>query len=154
MENRAVSSQDAQLGAHSKHGDVKRRQIRQTDDTDSSHDVTHLQHRVPLTGKAETFCHCDREVSMKCGNSSRHRDLSEDSNGADSSDDDGDRRPHGLESTGDIRHDVVNSGNVLVIKLSGLNRKSLMDMEVLKHFWFNLRIVLRTAGGLRPEPVN
>ena len=39
MENRAVSSQDAQLGARSKYGDVKRRQIRQTDDADSSRAV-------------------------------------------------------------------------------------------------------------------
>jgi len=81
-----------------------RRQVRQTDDADSSHAVAHLQHRVPLIGKADTFRHCDREVSMKSGNSSR-RDLSEDSNGADSSDDDGDRRPHDLGSTGDIKHD-------------------------------------------------
>ena len=40
---------------------------------------------------------------MKCGNSRRRRNLSEDSNETDSSDDDGD--PHGLKSTGDIRHD-------------------------------------------------
>ena len=150
MENRAVSSQDAQLGARSKHGDVEKRQTRRTDDADSSHAVAYLQHRMPKTGKADTFRYGDREVSMKCGNSRRRRNLSEDSNETDSSDDDGDRRPHGLESTGDIRHDVVNSGNVLVIKLSGLNRKSLMDMEVLKHFWFSLRIVLHTTGGLRP----
>ena len=104
-ENRAVSSKDAELGARSKHADVKRRQVRQTDDADSSHAVAHLQHRVPLTGKADTFHHCDREVSMKCGNNSRRRNLSEDSNGVNSSDDDGDRRSHDLKSTGDIRHD-------------------------------------------------
>jgi len=42
---------------------------------------------------------------MKCGNSRRRRNLSEDSSETDSSDDDGDRRPHGLKSTGDIGHD-------------------------------------------------
>ena len=104
-ENKTVSSQDAELEARSKHADVKRREIRQTDDADSSHAVIHWQRREPLAGKADTFGHCDKEVSMKCGNSNHRRDLSEDSNGVDSSDDGGDRSPHNLESTGDIRHD-------------------------------------------------
>ena len=60
---------------------------------------------MPKTGKADTFRYCDREVSMKCGYSRRRRNLSEDSNEVDSSDDEGDRRPHGLRSTRDIRHD-------------------------------------------------
>ena len=41
-ENRAVSSQGAELGARSKHGDVKRRQFRPTDDADSSHMQLHI----------------------------------------------------------------------------------------------------------------
>jgi len=87
---------------------------------------------VPLTGKADTFRRCDIEVFVKSTNSSRRRDLSEDSSSGDSIDDGGDCRRHDSESNSDITDDRNKYRQRSRDKAKCIKSVSLLDMEVLK----------------------
>ena len=149
MSSNVVSSQHSHSSG--KHGDRERFGFHQHEASSNYHEPR----------KTDRFYQVDNEVAVKCGAGSRFPHLSESSSSSDCT---GNivmvinifvvvEVVEGNVSTigGDLVHLVTivmaQKGKGLVTRVVGSNRKSLMDMEVLKYSWYSLKSVRHIIGG-------